>query len=111
VTGSSDYCGYDYAYVYLNNAEVDRIPLCVPYSKNVWVHHVVDLQYFTGRTFSLTLKVVTDSSLSSSFFVDDVVFTDSTDIPANIGPMSLSSASVGMSSQGEESLLQLKPQQ
>jgi hypothetical protein len=111
VTGSSDYCGYDYAYVYLNNTEVDRIPLCKPYSKNAWVHHVVDLRFDTGRTVSLTFKVVTDGSLSSSFFVDDVVFTDSTDIPANISPANMYSPTTGMSSQSVQNILQLKPQQ
>lgn len=109
--GSADYCGYDYAYILVNGSEIARVDLCKATSKNTWVHQAIDLNAYAGTTISLAFRVITDGSLSSSLFLDDVVITDSTAIPANIGPASMLSTSAGMSSQSVENPLQLKSQQ
>lgn len=107
--GSVDYCGYDYFTILVNNLEIRTFDLCNKYSKNQWIHQVIDLGEYSGSTINIIFKVHTDSSLNSNLFLDDIAITDSTAIPANIGPVSLSSTSAGLSSQSVENPLQLKP--
>jgi subtilisin family serine protease len=107
-SASADLCNYDYAYVLVNGSTVKTYNLCKSTNNSGWTHQVIDLAAYSGTTISLAFKVTTDSSLSSSFYIDDVVITDSTATPPNIYPASFTSAAAGMSSQSVENPLQLK---
>lgn len=105
---SADYCNYDYAYVLVNGSPVKTYNLCKTTNKSSWTHEVIDLGTYSGSTITLSFRVDTDFALYSSFYLDDVVITDSTSTPANIGPASFSSTATGMSAQSVENPLQMK---
>ncbi|MCX7683628.1 MAG: immune inhibitor A [Anaerolineae bacterium] len=73
--GSEDLCGYDFARVRINNTNVATINLCEEYNTNGWVNRTVDLSTYAGQTVSLQIRVETDSSLNSNYFVDDVALS------------------------------------
>ena len=58
----------------VNDEVVDQYDLCEPQNTNGWERHVVDLDLYAGQPVTLQIGIVTDSSLSSSLFVDDVAF-------------------------------------
>lgn len=107
-SASADVCNCDYAYVLVNGAEVKTYNLCKSTNNSGWTHQVIDLATYSGTTISLAFKVTTDYALGSSFYIDDVVITDSTAIPPNIYPASFTSAAAGMSALSVENPLQLK---
>ena len=78
---SSDYCGYDYAYVNVMAGGVTktlkRISLCSQANTTGWVNLRLSLNAYAGKTITLILRTVTDSSLVSNWFVDDVSVTQS----------------------------------
>jgi bacillopeptidase F (M6 metalloprotease family) len=73
---SSDYCGYDYAYVNVTAAGVTKtlakINLCRTTQTTRWVNQRLDLSAYAGKTITLAFRVTTDDSLVSNWFVDDI---------------------------------------
>ena len=76
---SSDYCGYDYAYVRVIaggvTTTVKTINLCTSTQTNGWINTRLDLSAYAGQTITLVFRATTDSSLISSWFLDDVSIT------------------------------------
>ncbi|PKO07196.1 MAG: hypothetical protein CVU41_02635 [Chloroflexi bacterium HGW-Chloroflexi-3] len=70
--GSEDSCGNDYFRVKINGVEKLSNDLCVAKNTGGWVERVVDLSAFTGSTVTLMFEVMTNSSLNSNLFLDDV---------------------------------------
>lgn len=75
---SEDTCGYDFAWVRINNVNVATVNLCSTNNTNGWVKRTFNLGNYAGQTFSLQIRVETDSSLNSNYFVDDVALSGST---------------------------------
>lgn len=75
---SEDECGYDFAWVRINNINVTTVNLCSSNNTNGWVKRTVDLGTYAGQTVSLQIRVETDESLNSNYFVDDVALSGST---------------------------------
>lgn len=71
---SYDDCGYDFAYIRINDNTVYQYDLCSSNSTNGWVLHVVNLSAYAGQTVQLQVRVKTDSSVISSLFLDDFAF-------------------------------------
>ncbi len=75
-TTSSDSCGYDYGYVrVLSNGVTTTVAtynLCSSTNTSGYVNAQIDLSAYAGRTVTLIFRTTTDSSLTSSFYVDDV---------------------------------------
>jgi hypothetical protein len=71
---SADYCGYDFARVSVNGAQVDQYDLCTTANTNGWRKHVVNLSAYAGQTVTVRIRVTTDGSLNSNLFVDEVAF-------------------------------------
>jgi predicted secreted protein len=76
---SDDLCGYDYGVVVVRSGSdlvaVDVYDLCALTATGGWELHTVDLSAYAGQTVGLQLRVETDSSCSSSVFVDNVSFS------------------------------------
>lgn len=71
--GSEDACGYDYAWVRINGADVLSLDLCILTNTDDWAQEVIDLRSYAGTTVTLQFYVETDDSLISNYLVDDVV--------------------------------------
>lgn len=69
---SEDGCGFDFANVTLNSIPVLSYDLCIDTQTGGWVQATVDVSSFAGQTVTLTFSTSSDSSLISSFYVDDV---------------------------------------
>ncbi len=81
--GSEDVCGYDNADVVIGDSTVvDTYDLCVNENTGGWAKHVVNLSAWSNQTVLVRIVVVTDESLNSNLFVDDVSFEASADAPA-----------------------------
>ncbi len=69
-------CDYDYAYVRLTvNGSTRTLrthALCIARNTSNWVNGQVDLSSYAGKTVDLIFRVRNDSTLVSSFYVDDV---------------------------------------
>lgn len=76
VIDSFDFCGYDYAGVRINDS-VDLLveDLCETTATNGWVERTLDLSAYAGLPVDLLFWVTTDSSLNSTWFLDDITFT------------------------------------
>lgn len=76
---SQDYCSYDYGYVKLTangvTKTIKRYDLCYSKVTNGWVKRSLDISSYAGKTIRLTFQSISDSSLISNFFVDDVAIT------------------------------------
>jgi hypothetical protein len=79
---SGDVCGYDFASVRVNNIAVEIYDLCWATDIDAWGEGVVDLRTYAGQTVVLQVRVQTDSSLVSSLFVDDFLFSASAALQA-----------------------------
>jgi hypothetical protein len=73
--GSEDACGFDSAYLKVNNVTQHTFSLCDSNSTSSWVHYVKDLSAFKGSNVTLLFEVITDGSLNSNFFLDTVSLT------------------------------------
>ena len=73
--GSEDACGFDSAYLKVNNVTQHTFSLCDSNSTSSWVHYVEDLSAFKGSNVTLLFEVITDGSLNSNFFLDTVSLT------------------------------------
>lgn len=70
---SEDLCGYDFAWVRINNISLLTIDLCSDNNTTGWVARTVNISAYAGQTVSLQFRVETDFSLNSNYFVDDVM--------------------------------------
>jgi hypothetical protein len=77
---SEDFCGYDFVAVGLDGEIVDIATLCEENNTNGWVQFWLDMSELQGVNLLLQFAMVTDDSLVSSFFIDNVHFS------ANPGP-------------------------
>jgi len=73
--GSEDICNYDFAWVRINNANVSTINLCEDNNTGGWVKRTIGLSAYAGQTVSLQIRVETDGSYISNYFVDDVALS------------------------------------
>ena len=68
---------YDYFYVRLYNASGQYMTTLRTFSnasgEGVWRQDTLDLSAYAGQTLYIVFYVTTDSSYSTSFYVDDVV--------------------------------------
>lgn len=92
--GSSDVCGYDYGYVNINGTPVETLELCIANDTNGWVKKVINLSGYANQTVSLQIQVLTDSSVNSNWFIDDVSFQESASagLVTNLVPLRVDSA-------------------
>jgi subtilisin family serine protease len=78
---SADYCGYDKAYAQLkvgsSTKTLKTINLCTSTETTGWVKTQIDVSRYAGNAVTLIFRTKTDSSLVSSFFVDDAAVTNS----------------------------------
>jgi subtilisin family serine protease len=76
---SQDYCGYDSGYVKVTangvTKTLNKYDLCYSKVTNGWVKRSLDLSSYAGKTIRLMFQLVSDYSLISNFFVDDVAIT------------------------------------
>ncbi len=72
--GSGDFCGYDYAFVNVNDTEIDQYDLCTNTNSDDWVRATHDLSAFAGQNVTLEFAATLDDSGNSNFFLDDVAF-------------------------------------
>ncbi len=70
--GSEDFCDYDHFSVKINELEKFQTTLCSDNSTFSWVERVLNLESYSGTTVKLLFEVITDSSLNSNVFLDDV---------------------------------------
>ncbi|MGC9025863.1 MAG: hypothetical protein ACP5NB_13715, partial [Chloroflexia bacterium] len=83
---SQDACGYDFAYVRVNDTTVDQYSLCSANNTGGWVAHVVNLSAYANQCVTVQIRVETDSSLNSNLFIDDVAF-QSTPLGGTVVPL------------------------
>jgi hypothetical protein len=75
---SDDFCGsdygtnYDYVQVLINGTQVDKYDLCTGTSTVTWNSHNIDLTNYVGQSVTLQIRVTTDDTNISNFFLDDV---------------------------------------
>lgn len=74
---SEDVCGFDIAQVVVNGNVVSERELCNDEETNGWQSATIDVSDFVGGSVTVEFIVVTDESLPSNFFIDDVAFTAS----------------------------------
>jgi len=71
---SVDACSYDLGEVCVNATTIQTYELCSPNNTNGWVEETLDLSSYAGLTVTLSISATTDWLLSSSLFVDDLIF-------------------------------------
>ncbi len=84
---SEDTCGFDHFYVGVNGDYFYSETLCSANDTNGWVQKVLNLAAWAGSGKTVQFKVVTDSSLNSNVFLDDVSMSASAAM-ANMQPIS-----------------------
>jgi hypothetical protein len=69
-------CGYDSAASYVKvgalEADLATHELCDSNETSGWRNQIVNLSAYAGQTVTIGFRVLTDSSVNSNFFVDDV---------------------------------------
>ncbi|MEW6600999.1 MAG: S8 family serine peptidase [Nitrospirota bacterium] len=71
---SEDICGYDYGTTRINGTVVDTVNHCSSNNTGGWVVKSINLSSYSGQTVTLQIRSVTDGSLNSNWFIDDVSF-------------------------------------
>lgn len=79
---SGDVCGYDFAFIRINNITVKTYDLCWATDMSGWGEDAIDLRSYAGQAVTLQVRVETDSSLASSLLVDDFLFSSSAALQA-----------------------------
>lgn len=74
---SEDGCGYDHGYVRINGVNTTTLDLCSSSNTNGWVPRSINLSSYAGQTVSLQFRSVTDPTVNSNWFIDDVSFQSS----------------------------------
>jgi hypothetical protein len=69
---SEDICDFDFATVSVNGSELERYSLCEDSNTLGWVLHEVDISSSAGQMVTIRIRVDTDATWNSNFFVDDV---------------------------------------
>jgi M6 family metalloprotease-like protein len=72
--GSEDVCGYDYFRVYADATLVGSWDLCSTTTTSGWTKTSIDLSALAGSSKEIKFAVITDGSLNSNLFLDDVSF-------------------------------------
>jgi len=80
------YCGYDYGYVKINGTPIYTWNLCASTNTGGWVMRNLNLAAYTGQTVTLSIQAITDVSINSNLFIDDVSL-----IPNWVGSVSITS--------------------
>lgn len=81
---SNDYCiktgvnYWDYAQVLVNDVVLTKIELCEKKTVSTWTALTFDLSSYKNKSTKITIKTISDHSLISSFWVDDVGFVPKT---------------------------------
>jgi hypothetical protein len=88
---SQDICGFDDAWVRINGTTVASLQLCETSNTGAWIKRSINLSSYAGQTVTLQFRVVTDSSLNSNWFIDDVSFQSSASSAPVSEPSSLKS--------------------
>lgn len=76
---SADVCGatvYDSGGVTVNNTLIEGYPLCSGANSGGWRLRGVDLRPYIGQQVTIVLFAVTDGSLNSNLFIDDVALLE-----------------------------------
>ncbi|PWH18633.1 MAG: hypothetical protein DDG58_06200 [Ardenticatenia bacterium] len=74
---SADVCGADRASVIVDGVVLESYYLCATRNTNGWVQRVIDLSSYKGKTVDLQLRVETNSSGTSNWYLDDIWFQGS----------------------------------
>jgi len=85
---SSDYCGYDFGGVLVNDVVVEAYDLCEDTNTNGWVKRVVNLSAYAGQSVEIQIRAECDSSYNSNLFIDQVAFQAS-NFGANQPPLTI----------------------
>jgi hypothetical protein len=71
---SADTCGWDFGTTLINETIVDTVNLCSSTNTGGWVKKSINLSAYAGQTVILQFKAITNSSVISSWYIDDVSF-------------------------------------
>ncbi len=71
---SSDFQGFDVGTVRVNGTIVSTVDTYSGANTNGWAKRVIDLNAYRGQTVTLRIQHVTDSSINTNWFIDDVGF-------------------------------------
>lgn len=74
---SVDDCGYDKAYVKIDDSPVVSYDLCAAHNTSGWTRVSVSLASQAGKTVTLALVVQTDGAKNSNWYLDDIAFSAS----------------------------------
>jgi subtilisin family serine protease len=74
VQSAESSCSWDYGYVRINGVSVSTLGLCSTNNTGGWVARSINLSAYAGQTVILEFRSVTDSSIISNWFIDDVSF-------------------------------------
>jgi serine protease len=81
---SEDACGLDYFRVKVGTTTVQTKELCDSKDTGGWVQGVVNLSGHIGTSRTLKFEVITDSSLNSNLFLDDVSLSASASVTGEV---------------------------
>lgn len=95
---SNDACGYDYGRVQVivggTTYTLATYNLCSANNTSNWVYATVNASSYAGQTVSVRFEATTDSSLISSFYIDDVSLNTSATTAGQTGDALLDSPQV-----------------
>jgi Zn-dependent metalloprotease len=74
---STDSCGWDYGYVRVGTTVLKTHNLCSTTNSSTYIQGSVSLAAYAGQTVNLNFRATTDSSVISSFYIDNVGFAPS----------------------------------
>ena len=72
ISDSTDYCGYDFFSVSINNQFIFSMNLCNSTNTNGWREKVLNLTSYVGTNKTVQFWIITDGSFNSNVFIDDV---------------------------------------
>lgn len=83
---SDDYCSIDYDIfkVKINGSTIFSEELCYANNTIGWTEKVINLSAFSGSSVTLMFEVITDSTVFSSFFLDDVSMSSVSTVSAAV---------------------------
>ena len=74
ISSYESFSGWDYGYVLIDGESVATYPLFIETNTNGWVKTTIDLQRFSGKTVILEFLATFDSSVNSTWYIDDISF-------------------------------------
>jgi hypothetical protein len=75
LASKEDTCDYDFGWVRINHIDVYTIALCADNDTSGWFFKTVDLSVYAGQTVTLQIRVETDGSYISNYFIDDAALS------------------------------------